>query len=50
MPEPDGAGGGGGSVPWTPDIASGSVEGAVVITGGAGGKGVCGRAGVCARL
>ena len=51
MPEPEGAGGGGGSVPWTPDIASGSDRGgAVVITGGAGGRGAGCLAGVWVRL
>ena len=38
-------------MPWTPDIASGSDRGgAVVVTGGAGGRGVVCLAGVWVRL
>ena len=38
-------------MPWTPDIASGSDRGgAVVVTGGAGGRGVVCAAGVWVRL
>ena len=44
-------GAGSGSVPWTPDIASGSDRGgAVVTTGGAGGRGAVCLAGVWVQL